>query len=170
MAILNQAVPNIGGLTKSASSIIGNALTGRLPAEATRNINNAAALQSVASGMPGTNMMSGTLFGNRTLRDIGVSTLGRQQQGFQDLLSLLGGVSGTIAPTFAQTQDQANTVEQYRSAPVPSVAANQEQSLYEKYANPGQSWWQRAYNMPQIPQTLRTDRFGITTDEAGRRI
>jgi hypothetical protein len=134
--ILGQAIPGYQGLTQSASGIIGDAMSGAVPGDVQRVINNAAATQAVRSGMPGSNQISGTLIGNRSLRDLGLTSLDRQDRGVKDFISLLQGVSGTAAPTFGQAQEQENARAQYSSAPNPASAAAEQERLYNKYANP----------------------------------
>lgn len=134
--ILNQAIPNFSGLSGQASSIIGDAMSGRLPQDVQNLIQDRAATQAVMGGLPGTSNLSGSLFGNRTLRDLGITSLGQQQQGVKDLISLLQGFSGVAAPTFAQAQEQANAIAKYESAPDPSAAAAEQERLYNKYSNP----------------------------------
>lgn len=155
-SILNQAIPGFTPLTKSASSIIGSALSGEIPQDVQDQIQNSAAEQAVAGGMPGSSRISGSLYGNRTLRDVGLTSLNQQQTGIKDLLSLLQGYSGTAAPTFGQSQEQENARAQYAAAPIPSEANAEQQRIFSKYSrNPGQPWWASPSN-PFIPTTTRT--------------
>jgi hypothetical protein len=75
---------------------------GQLGAGTQSAIQNAAARQSVASGMPGASRISGSIFGNRVLRDIGRSAEDAQQQGFQNYM----GTFGTLRPTIGQQLEQ----------------------------------------------------------------
>lgn len=134
MNILNSAIPNFSGLTSTASSIISDALSGRVPADVQNLVRDKAAEQAVAAGMPGAS--AGTLFGNRELRDFGLTSIGQQQRGFQDLLSLLQGVSGTVAPTFGQAQEQENTRAIFAAAPDPAAAFAEQERLFDKYSTP----------------------------------
>ncbi len=131
--ILNQAIPGYSGLTQSASGIIGSALKGQVPTDVQNLINTQSANQAVLSGMPGTSTTRGTLAGNRTLRDLGLTSLQRQDEGVKGLLGMLQGVSGTAAPTYGQLQDQENTRAQYAAAPDPAAAIGQ----MARYANSG---------------------------------
>lgn len=139
-SILNSAIPGFNGLTKSASSIVGSALNGELPGDVQSLIKRNAAEQAVAGGMPGTGNTNGTLFGNNTLRDLGLTSLNRQDTGVHDLLSLLQGYSGTVAPTFGQAQEQGNAMAQYAAAPIPSAQAEETRKIYDRYSNPGGGW------------------------------
>jgi hypothetical protein len=135
--ILNQAIPGYSGLTQSATGIIGDAMAGQVPGDVSRLINDTAASRAVASGMPGSNAMPGTLVGNRSLRDLGLTSLQRQDTGVRDLLGFLQGVSGTAAPTFGQAQDQQNQISTLASAPDPQAAAAEQERLYGKYFQAG---------------------------------
>lgn len=135
-SILNQAIPNFGGLTSAASSHIEDLMNNRLPMSVQNDIQDAGAAQAVAGGMPGNSRDFGGVFGNSVLRNIGIAGEGRKQQGFQDLLSLLQGFSGTAVLTPAQTQDQDNTRAIYDSAPIPAYAIPYMENQYRAAANP----------------------------------
>lgn len=155
-SIISQAIPGFSGLTKSATGVIGSALSGELPGDVQSVIRNQAATQAAMSGMPGSNTRSGSLYGNRTLKDLGITSLQRQDQGVKDLLGLLQGYSGTVFPTFGQNQEQANAISQYSAAPNPAAAAAEEERLFNKYSNPaggfggavngGLPWYQQGKN------------------------
>ncbi len=132
--ILGQAIPGYSGLTQGASGIIGSAISGQVPTDVQNLLKQQSAQQSVMSGMPGTSNISGTLGGNRTLRDLGLTSLERQDTGVKGLLGLLQGVSGTAAPTFGQSQDQENTRAQYGAAPDPMAQAQEQERLFNKYS------------------------------------
>lgn len=134
--ILNQAIPGYTGLTQSASSIIGDSLSGKLPGDVQNLIRDQAATQAVAGGMPGSSQTSGTLYGNRTLRDLGLTSLQRQDAGVKDLIGMLQGVSGTAAPNFGQVQDQENARAEFAAAPDPAAAAGEQERLFNKYSTP----------------------------------
>lgn len=155
--ILGTAIPGFQNLTQSASSIIGDSMNGLVPTDVQNVINDQAATQAVRSGMPGSNRQSGTLMGNRTLRDFGMTSMGRQDQGVKDFISLLQGVSGTAAPTFSQSQEQENARAQYASAPDPSSAAAEQERLYNKYSNPaaGTSFGSISDEELQVPWFMR---------------
>lgn len=134
--ILNQAIPGFNGLTNSASSIIGDSMSGKLPTDVQNLISDRSATQAVASGMPGSSNTGNTLFGNRTLRDLGLTSLARKDQGVKDLIGLLQGFSGAATPTVGQLQDQDNSKAEFDSAPLPAEAAKEQERLYDKYSNP----------------------------------
>ncbi len=156
--IINQAIPGFNGLTQSATNVIGSALGGQVPTDVRNIIADKAAAQAVSGGMPGSSSVTGTLFGNSGLRSLGLTSLGQQQQGVHDLLGMLQGYSGTVAPTFGQSQEQENARAQYAAAPNPTAAAAEQERLYNKYSNPALGfgggaggagsipWWQQGKN------------------------
>lgn len=104
---LNSVLPGLSKNLGQSSDIIGQLLSGNLTSGERRSIFNAGAERGVMSGMPGSTAVGGSLFANADLRNIGLASGQRQQQGIQDLLSLLQGVSGTVVPTAGQEiQDQ----------------------------------------------------------------
>lgn len=133
--ILNSAIPGYTGLTQKASGLIGDAMSGKVPTDVQNLIQDQAAQQAVQSGMPGSSRISGSLMGNRVLRDLGITSLQRQDTGVKDLLGMLQGVSGTAAPTFGQLQQQENQRSEYAAAPDPTAAANEQERLFNKYSN-----------------------------------
>jgi hypothetical protein len=153
--ILNQAIPGFSGLTQSATTRIDDLMNGRLPQSVINEIQDAGAAQAVAGGMPGNSRDFGGVFGNSVLRNIGSAAEGRKQQGFQDLLALLQGYSGTAALTPEQTQDQENARAIYASAPIPGYAIPYMQNQYQQASRPsggttissgggsnsGMPWW-----------------------------
>jgi len=92
---INQAIPGLEGMTRSATGIINNALQG-LPSASESRLSNA--YFGAQSGLDPTSDF---------LRNRGYDLYKRnanqfQRQGVQDLLSLVGGYSGTVAPTPGQ--------------------------------------------------------------------
>lgn len=108
MAIAN-TIPGFSGLTSDASNLIKQLMSGNLSGSSKRAIFDAGAERGTAAGMPGSTGMAGSLFANADLRDIGRTSEDNQQRGFQDLLAMITGYSGTVTPTAGQElQDQAN--------------------------------------------------------------
>lgn len=99
---LNAAIPGFSRNTTKASNIISELLAGKLTAGERGAIYNAGAERGTASGMPGSTGSGGSLFANADLRNIGLASGERQQQGIQDLLSMLTSYSGTVLPTTGQ--------------------------------------------------------------------
>jgi len=101
-ASLNQAIPGFSGNTAKASKLIQELLSGNLTTGERGAIYNAGAERATLSGMPGASASGGSLFANADLRNIGVASGQRQQQGFEDLLAMLGQYSGNVVPTAGQ--------------------------------------------------------------------
>jgi hypothetical protein len=99
---ISQAIPGFGGNTASASNLIKELLSGKLTSGERREIFRSGAERGTMSGMPGSTGVGGSLFANADLRNIGLASGQRQQQGFDDLLSMLGVYSGTVFPTAGQ--------------------------------------------------------------------
>lgn len=93
---INQAIPGLDLLTKSATGNIDQLLNGLPSADATRTSN---AYFGVNSGMPSSDFVR-----NRGFDLYGQQAEGNKQRGLQDLLSLVGGLSGTVAQTPGQMQ------------------------------------------------------------------
>lgn len=110
MAINQNTIPGFPGLTTGASNLIKNLMSGQLSTATKRSIYDSAAERGVAGGMPGSSGYANSLFSNATLRDIGRTSEQQQQQGFQDLLAMIAGYSGTVSPTTGQDiqQQQVN--------------------------------------------------------------
>lgn len=134
---LNNAIPNFNNLTSTASSNIGNQLNGQVPGDVQNQIRDRAATMAVQGGMPGSSNTQGSLFGNLSLRDLGLTSLDQQNQGIGNLLKLLQGYSGTVAPTYGQAQEQENARSTYQAAPDPFAQAQEQERLYNKYSLQG---------------------------------
>jgi len=96
--IVNHAIPGYSGLTKSASSIVGNLMGGLPSAGPTQRAN---AYFGVSSGMPGSDFIR-----NRGFDLYGQQAEGYKQRGFDDFLKLLSGTIGTVTPNAGQQQQQ----------------------------------------------------------------
>lgn len=101
---LTAAIPGFSGLNTQATDLIRSLMSGQLSPQSRRAIYDAGAERATASGMPGSTGMANSLFANADLRNIGRASADQQQQGFQDLLALIQGYSGTVAPSAGQEQ------------------------------------------------------------------
>lgn len=99
---LANSIPGFEGLNTGASNIIKQLMSGQVSGAQKRAIFDAGAERGVAGGMPGSTGYAGSLFANNDLRTIGLTAGQNQQQGFQDLLAMITGYSGTIAPSAGQ--------------------------------------------------------------------
>lgn len=133
-SILGKVVPGFSNLIGGASDYTKNLLSGQLSPQTTNAIQNGAATWGQQSGMPGLN--PNTIGANGGLKTLGLTSLGQQQQGFGNVLDLLKGVSGTVAPTFGQAQDQSNTANEYAAAPDPASNIKALISQYQNAMNP----------------------------------
>lgn len=102
MGALTSAIPGFGGLNNQASDLIKQLMSGQLTTGVKNSIYDAGAERATLGGMPGSTGMGGSLFANGDLRNIGRAADDQQQRGFQDLLSLLQGYSGTVSPSAGQ--------------------------------------------------------------------
>lgn len=103
---LINAIPGFSGLSSQSSDLIRQLMSGQLTTGERSSIYNAGAERGIMGGMPGSSAMGGSLYANADLRNIGRASGERQQQGFQDFLSMLQGYSGTVAPTVGQEMQQ----------------------------------------------------------------
>lgn len=101
MAAWASILPGFAGLTGKATGNANAALSGNVPQDVVNNIQNQAAAWGVSSGMPG--FGNQTLTSQQALKNLGLTSLGQQQTGQNDLLGLLGGYSGTVAPSVGQS-------------------------------------------------------------------
>lgn len=88
---IETAIPGFAGLTNSATGIIRQLMSGLPSAAPTQRAN---AYFGANSGMPGSDFVR-----NRGFDLYGEKAEQYKQRGFQDLLALLQGYSGTVAPT-----------------------------------------------------------------------
>lgn len=107
-SLLESGIPGFGGLTRSATDIIGNLLNG-LPSPSLARRENA--YFGAASGLGSSNTdPTHDFLRNRGFDLYGQKAEERQQTGLKDLLSLLSGYSGSVVPTTGQAlqNDQFN--------------------------------------------------------------
>lgn len=108
-SILESGIPGFGGLTRSATGIIGNLLTG-LPSPSLARRENAYFGQASGLGSSNTDPTHDFLR-NRGFDLYGEKAEQRQQTGLKDLLALLAGYSGSVVPTTGQVM-QGNQFDQ----------------------------------------------------------
>lgn len=137
--VLESAIPGYGGLVTKATSNIAEQLAGELPRDVTNQIIQSAAERGIITGSTGSPNANAA-----TLRALGLSSLGMQQQGQQNLLATTQALphatpfdvtSMFVTPEQQQAaQTAANT---YASAPVPSAAAAEAQKLIKQGTTAG---------------------------------
>ena len=128
--IINTAIPGYSGLSQQGSNYISQLMSGKLPTDVQNAIQDKAATYGVTSGMPGSGLAR-----NRSLRDLGLTSLQAQQTGFGDLVNFLQGSSGTSALTPGQLAEQQNAAAQYAAAPDPMAAALKQIQTYKDLYN-----------------------------------
>lgn len=121
--IIEQSIPGFSGLTSSATSIINNLLSG---GASTGPSQNAAAKFGVKTGMPGSGVSNA--FGYDLHNKRGDEM---RQRGIDDLLKLVTGYSGTVAPTAGQQMEEARSIQDlnHRAAESRSATSLAQQRL-----------------------------------------
>lgn len=155
-------IPGFSGLSAQASQRISDLMAGKIPSDVQSQIQQGRAQQAVASGMPGTGATQGTLQGNATLRDLGLTSLQAGQQGFQDLLSMLGSYAGNVFPTAGQSLQSQTSLQEAGMQAASEAARLAEQAreyggnLGFNYAQLGQ---QGQYQMGQLGLQNQAQQF-----------
>lgn len=85
--------PGLKNLTATAGNNTQALLSGQVPSDVSENIKNYAAAWGLGSG---TGSGAGTVGGNLTLKDLGLTSLGEEQQGFDNYLKFLTGTSSSM--------------------------------------------------------------------------
>lgn len=114
---LQNAIPGFSGLTKSATDIIGNLLNGLPSADQSRQAN---AYFGASSGLDPTS----DFLRNRGYDLYSQKSEQRKQTGLQDLLSMIGGYSGTAVPTPGQQISQQESGADRAQRASEAAAAN----------------------------------------------
>lgn len=149
---LSALYPNLSGTNASVSSNIMNELNGVLSPSTINNIKNQAASFGVSSGVPGSQFQ-----GYQGLANLGLTTEKMQQQGLQDYLSAITGISKTQTVDPALQTEIATQNATWNAAPDPEAAAKEQQNLFDQYlqklqspaggtgagaSGGGRPWWQ----------------------------
>lgn len=127
---LSSIYPNLGATNNQVSSNIMSELQGQLSPATINNIRNNAASFGVSSGMPGSQLQ-----GYSGLASLGKTTEQLQQQGLNDYLNSITGISKTqtVDPALQTEVNTQNSV--WNAAPDPTAAATTQQSLFNQYLN-----------------------------------
>ena len=111
-SILESSIPGFNGLSSSASGLINDLINGN---PSTAPARSKAAFFGVNSGMPNSGLSNA--FGYDLYKQEGEA---RKQRGFDDLLKMLTGYSGTVAPTAGQqiedSQFNANLIQRQKES------------------------------------------------------
>lgn len=128
-ADLSSVYPSLTASNQAASDAVLAELEGNLSQSTINNIQDTAAKWGISSGMG-----SGSGIGNNlSLRDLGLTTEGVQQQGISDYSKLLGAIdsSQTVSPETQIGLSQSNN--SLAASANPQDATNYALSLYNKY-------------------------------------
>ena len=120
-SIIEQSIPGFSGLTSSATSIINNLLNG---GASTGPSQNATAKYGVRTGMPGSGVSNA--FGYDLHNKRGDEM---RQRGVDNLLKLVTGYSGTVAPTPGELLNKDTADRQLSQA---SYSANADRNLAQR--------------------------------------
>lgn len=128
--------PTLTSNTNQIGTNISQLLKGVVPTDVQNQIQNSAAQWGVASGMPGSG-----LAGNKSLRDLGLTSLQTQQTGLSDYMQFLSGVGNTLtSPDLASSIASRNAT--MAAAPNPQQSTNLLLSLLNPQEDQGStiSW------------------------------
>jgi hypothetical protein len=128
---LSSVYPNLSGVNAASSAALSSKLNGQLSPETANLIQQHAAEFGAANGMPG--FQPGSLFWNKSLRDIGSTSEQQQQQGLQDYAPLISAVSQTqtVNPSLQAEVNATNATN--AAAPDPAAAGTYAQQMFDKY-------------------------------------
>ena len=131
---LNTAIGgNLGGIN---SQLFGNLMSeaqGQIPIADQKFMQDQQAGKAIASGMPGSNAIPGTLGGNRSARDYGLTQMQLQAQAAQQYPGLVGSVSNTQTVSPALQATIAGTNASNAALANPTIAGNYAQQLFDQY-------------------------------------
>jgi len=123
-------LPGLGEGNTAAMSGILPLLRGELPGDVKQQIENEGATFGVRSGMPGSELAT-----NRTLRDLGLTSLQGQSEGLSRLGSLVGSTSQTQTVNPALQTEISATNASNAAAPNPEAQAAYSSALFQRYLN-----------------------------------
>lgn len=144
----NTAVPGWSDLTKTASGVAGENLKGEVPQDVISQLTQQAAERGISTGSPGSPNANAAY-----LRALGLTSLGQEQTGFQQLGQLT-----TTAPivqpqnpmpfmvTPAEQQSAAAAQAIYNSAPIPAAAAAKAIQTAGGGGGTSTPWWAQGPN------------------------
>lgn len=153
---LSKLYPNLTGTNAAISGNIMHELSGELSPETVNSIRDRAASFGVSSGMPGSGLAS---YGG--LRNLGIATEDLQQRGLQDYLGATAGISKTqtVNPETQIGLSQSNAA--LNAAPDPTMAAKEQQRLFDEYLKKTSGGAQKPWWAPAGPYTTRTYGMGL---------
>ena len=148
----NMAIPNYAALTQTASGNAMQQLQGDVPQDVINQILQGAAERGITGGMPASPNSNAAY-----LRALGLTSIGQQQTGMQNLAQLVS--QAPIAPIFNPAQmfvsPQDMQEAQYmanvlKASPSPEAAAENAIALGQPQDKSGVPWWARGSSIPQV--------------------
>ncbi len=132
-ADLTRQIPNLGSINSSIFGNLYDESRGVIPQADQNFMQDQAAARAAGAGMPGTNIMPGTLEGNSAARNLGLLSYQLQQQAAQSYPGLVGAVSSTqtVSPALQTSIAEQNAAN--AAAPNPTAANSYAQQLYDQY-------------------------------------
>lgn len=130
---LSAAYPNLSGTNSAVSGDILAGLNGQLSPGTLRQLQDYNAQYATASGMPGTNAISGTLANNRGARDLGSFTENLKNKAIDQYNATIPTVSRTQTVTPELQTQIADRNSVYGAAPDPTQAQNYARQLFNQY-------------------------------------
>lgn len=121
----NTAIPGYSNLTKTASGVTQQNLEGQVPQDVISQLTQQAAERGISTGMPGSGNSNAAY-----LRALGLTSLGQEQTGMQNLATMTQ--TAPVAPLYnpasllvtpEQQQQAAGQQAIFNAAPIPAAAA-----------------------------------------------
>lgn len=147
----NMAIPNYSALTATASANTQADLNGQVPQDVVNLLQQQAAERGISTGMPGSSNSNAAY-----LRALGLTSLGQQQTGQQNLATMTQTApnAGLFNPanflvTPEQQQQEASAQALYNAAPIPKAAATKAMQTASGVGSAASTpWWASASGMP----------------------
>ena len=127
---LSGVLPQLSSLTNQNANLIGQQMSGVVPTDVIKQIQDQAASWGVSSGMPGSGLSQ-----NMSLRNLGLTSMQEQQTGQNNYLNTASGLGGLqLDPSLLTSLGQYNAT--MAAAPNPQAAADQQMQDYLQFLNP----------------------------------
>lgn len=149
----NMAIPNYSQLTQTASTNTGQDLHGEVPQDVISQLTQQASERGISTGMPGSDNSNAAY-----LRALGLTSLGQQQTGQQNLATMTTTApnAGLFNPasflvTPEQQQQEASAQALYSSAPIPAAAASKAMQVASGVGSATSlPWWAQSNPAAQL--------------------
>lgn len=129
-ADLKKVIPDLDQLNTALGANIYSKLKGELPQDVQNLIRDKAAAAAVGGGMPGAG-----LYGNRTARDLGLTSLDLTKQGVSEYNATIPTIKSTqtVSPETEIALSQSNAI--LAAAPDPAAGASASMDIFNRYLN-----------------------------------